>query len=462
MSPIPPLPKAQPAMSLEDAVEGLWMALLSLPKQLKAVSRLTLPVRDLSSFFDVLQVLEMSPVVGRFYWSNRPRSFEILGVGMADDIHRPRQSDLPECWRQMQCNTQGSSACYMGGLSFSGRSGSGMWQGFEALRFCLPLLELRRYQGRVELSVQLFAQDERAWQDQLSTIRELLNTIVQGDLPLAMGDLPQQTSSRYLTGIDQWHRQVDGVLQSVRDGRLEKAVLARATFHQLCEAPGLAVLADRWQKRSHQTYGFVFNFGHSSFMGFSPERLLRQRGNEIATEALAATQPRGQTAIADEKYERALLTDVKLVHEHQLVTRFIRECLRPYTRALICDSEVAVVKLANVQHSQVGFRALMNDPDDIASLLLALFPTPAVCGLPKKAAFNCISSCEQNDRGWYAGAVGFVGDNQCEFNVAIRSGLLNNSEFISYAGAGIVDGSEASAEWDELNDKSSIVQRILE
>ena len=80
-------------------------------------------------------------------------------------------------------------------------------------------------------------------------------------------------------------------------------------------------------------------------------------------------------------------------------------------------------------------------------------PTPAVGGYPARRALRAIAEMETFDRGWYAGLVGWVGRDAAEFAVAIRSGLFEGSRLSVFAGAGIVAGSEAGVEWQELDCK---------
>jgi menaquinone-specific isochorismate synthase len=72
-----------------------------------------------------------------------------------------------------------------------------------------------------------------------------------------------------------------------------------------------------------------------------------------------------------------------------------------------------------------------------------------------------INKNEPYKRGWYAGAVGYIGGEQSEFCVAIRSALVNKNSIKLYAGAGIVQGSEAECEWQELDDKVSTILTLL-
>ena len=86
-------------------------------------------------------------------------------------------------------------------------------------------------------------------------------------------------------------------------------------------------------------------------------------------------------------------------------------------------------------------------------LLQKIHPTPAVGGSPRRKALSQIRALEQHQRGWYAGACGFISEDVSEFTVAIRSGLWHQNQLHLYTGAGILTGSDAEAEWQELDTK---------
>ena len=84
---------------------------------------------------------------------------------------------------------------------------------------------------------------------------------------------------------------------------------------------------------------------------------------------------------------------------------------------------------------------------------MALSPTPAVAGYPTQNALSMIEATENFDRGWYAGPIGWLGHNQAELEVAIRSGLMCLNQLDLFSGAGIVKGSVPDAELDEIEAK---------
>ena len=116
--------------------------------------------------------------------------------------------------------------------------------------------------------------------------------------------------------------------------------------------------------------------------------------------------------------------------------------------------EPTVMALANVQHLHSRIEARTNGVPSIASLLLALHPTPAVGGTPRAAARSAIETLEGFQRGLYAAPVGWIGGaGTAEFTVAIRSALVERDAISLFSGAGIVAGSDPDAEWSEIDGK---------
>ncbi|EAZ44454.1 hypothetical protein OsJ_29067 [Oryza sativa Japonica Group] len=136
--------------------------------------------------------------------------------------------------------------------------------------------------------------------------------------------------------------------------------------------------------------------------------------------------------------------------------------------SMICDDVVvhpskALRKLPRVQHLSAQLAARMRNEDDEFDILNTLHPSPAVCGLPTEEARQFIQDYEIFDRGMYAGPVGWFGGAESEFAVGIRSALLGKGHStLVYAGAGIVEGTNPSFEWDELDLKASQFAKLLQ
>ncbi len=136
------------------------------------------------------------------------------------------------------------------------------------------------------------------------------------------------------------------------------------------------------------------------------------------------------------------------------MVRAIVEALAPLCESLDHPDEPRIQRLRHVVHLQTPFVGRLREPTHVLELVRRLHPTPAVGGWPAAPALRWIAREEPGSRGWYAGPVGwFDARGDGEFGVALRSGLLRRGEAHLYAGAGIVRGSDAEAEFDETEVK---------
>ena len=151
----------------------------------------------------------------------------------------------------------------------------------------------------------------------------------------------------------------------------------------------------------------------------------------------------------------------KDLREHRFVVQGIRETLTPLCQRLAIGDEISILRLAQCQHLASYLEGTLGNGVSDADILHHLQPTPAVGGYPTGAALEEIDRLEHFDRGWYAGPIGWVSHDTTEFAVAIRSGLVEGSKLYLYSGAGIVEGSTADEEWNEIENKIGDFIKVL-
>jgi menaquinone-specific isochorismate synthase len=252
-------------------------------------------------------------------------------------------------------------------------------------------------------------------------------------------------------GAGCFQREVEQALTEIARGDYEKIVLARAQrlitkeeFHPL------GVL-NHLRQRYAGCYAFsMANGAGQSFIGATPERLVRVGRGRMNTEALAGSAPRGQSASEDAAITRSLLQNEKDLREHRVVVDSIAHCLADLGLRLEHAPAPRVLGLANVQHLQTSIGAQLPEGVHILDLVERLHPTPAVGGTPREPAVAAITRLEPFDRGLYAGPLGWVDHRGGgEFFVGIRSALIDGCTATAYAGAGIVAGSDPQKEFAE-------------
>ncbi|WP_052362381.1 isochorismate synthase [Geminisphaera colitermitum] len=255
------------------------------------------------------------------------------------------------------------------------------------------------------------------------------------------------------TEVSDYRLAVTRSLADIAAGRYQKIVLARARdlvapmpFHPLR-------VLNTLRERFPECYSFSVANGHGqSFIGASPERLVRVSQGVIETEALAGSIRRGQSASDDAALGSALLASEKDLREHRHVLDSILRRLAPLDLVLPPPPPPALRKLANVQHLHTPVRAPLPDGVHLLDILARLHPTPAVGGTPRDVAVARIRELEGFPRGLYAGAIGWIdARGGGEFFVGLRSALIQGNAARIYAGAGIVAGSDPETEYAETD-----------
>ena len=273
-------------------------------------------------------------------------------------------------------------------------------------------------------------------------------------------DLQPQLSDPVRLALQQKVRQTLGAIEAQQ---LQKQVIAHALDVTRRDAFRREVALPRLRSRYPDCYIFSLSGAQDShFIGASPERLLSIRQGRLVTDALAGSAPRGQTAAADFALGQQLLNTPKEQREHQLVLDFIVRQLEAAGLTPCYSTPPGLLRLSNIQHLHTPIGADLPHQLSPLALVESLHPTPAVAGVPTRAACELIRQSETCDRGLYAAPLGWVDPyGNSEFIVGIRSALIQNQRARLYAGAGIVAGSDPEKELAEIQLKLQALANAL-
>lgn len=385
------------------------------------------------------------------YWRDRDDGLRVAGVGIADRLAPEAPGGagglLARAARRL-CHAP-PEARYFGGFRFDARGRcDAAWRDFGPGWLILPRFELVESAGEARLVCTVLPRRDRA-----ETVLAALETL--SDAPREAPAPPLARRCADSPDAVGWADAVTAVTAGIRQGApWRKVVLARRTeLSAAAPVEPLGMLRDL-ARATPGCFHFYFNpTGGAAFLGASPEQLFHRRGDGVASEALAGTRPRGADAAGDAALEADLRASAKDGREHGFVDAHVRSALARVAEGVETDGAVSVVKLATVQHLVRRMHGRLRPGCGDAALMAALHPTPAVCGEPPAAAVAQIRAAEPFDRGWYAGPVGFVGRDETRFAVGIRSALVRGQRVALFAGAGVVEGSDCAAEWQELEAK---------
>ncbi|XP_074567291.1 isochorismate synthase 2, chloroplastic-like isoform X1 [Curcuma longa] len=357
-----------------------------------------------------------------------------------------------------------------GAMRFEGRTIiAPEWKGFGSFYFIVPQVEFNELQESSMLALTIAWDNNLLWTWQ-SAINELKDTLRQ--ISPCIGRLRKlDTKSvalnfQHFPSQGSWDISVKRALEIINgtEEELMKVVLARCSKYITDTTTDPLVLLASLKVESQNCFQFYLQPPDSpAFIGNTPEQLFHRKCLHVTSEALAGTRARGVTKEEDLQIGRELLCSPKDNIEFVIVRESIRGKLE-----VICDDVIiqpckALRKLPRIQHLSAQLSGRLRDKFCEFDILTSLHPSPAVCGLPMEDARRFINENETFDRGMYAGPVGWFGGSESEFAVGIRSALVGNGfGMLVYAGAGIVEGTNPSSEWEELDLKESQFTKLLQ
>jgi menaquinone-specific isochorismate synthase len=243
---------------------------------------------------------------------------------------------------------------------------------------------------------------------------------------------------------------------------LRKVVLSRPVDVELSGRLALTPVLRRLRAAEPTCTVFAMPTPDGTFFGASPELLVARHKSRVTCHPLAGTVPRGTTARNDADAQGRLAGSDKEHAEHRFVVDDIAERLAPFCEELTVPPAPSLVAFRSVAHLGTRIVGRLATPwPTVLQLLERLHPTPAVGGTPRADALAAIAAGEPNDRGYWAGPVGWTdarGDG--EWMIGIRSALLDaggreagRAVLGLRAGSGIVADSDPDAEAAETNVK---------
>ncbi len=448
-----------PPVSLKLAKDSLKAQLKMLRPNVNVkapgIWRLTVNVKPVL----ILEWLAQQKQDKLIFWSDRHDLNKIGGVGVAHELN-VADGNKEQVFRNIQSLLlkAPSGLRYFGGFAFDGEKLDPNWQEFGTKQFWIPRFELLQTSEESMLVCNLIINGDinQAFEKVEEDLSDLI-TIEKG-FPLEVPgrkdrqDFPTQTA---------WQDIMNKALASINQKQYEKIVLARKTLLTLERETNAFQLLKKLEDSTDQCFHFCFQMKPGvAFFGASPERLYWRRNDFIKSEAIAGTRPRGKDIESDQALMQELMTSRKDLTEHNYVAHFIKNSFKELCFRFTTSNNVELLKLKEGMHLFSDFEGHVHENVNDESILKILHPTPAVAGFSVVNSVNALRTLEPFSRGWYAGAVGYIGGDETQFVVAIRSALLRHEQLALFAGAGIVKGSTAQAEWQEIENKLNSFWKI--
>ena len=212
-------------------------------------------------------------------------------------------------------------------------------------------------------------------------------------------------------------------------------------------------------------YMFYFSSNDIEIAGASPETLVKVNDKKLYTFPLAGTRPRGKTEKEDLELEKDLLADEKELAEHNMLVDLGRNDIGRIAElgSVSVDKYLSIERFSHVMHIGSTVSGILRSDLDSLVALDSILPAGTLSGAPKIRACEIINELENNKRGIYGGAIGYIDlSGNLDTCISIRIAFARNNKVFIRSGAGIVADSVPDKEFDECMNKAAAVINALE
>lgn len=267
---------------------------------------------------------------------------------------------------------------------------------------------------------------------------------------------------RYLFDKEQYCAMVEKGKRYIREGDVFQLVLSNRI-----EADIEGSLFDAYRilrTTNPSPYMFYFSSNDIEIAGASPETLVKLENGELHTYPLAGTRPRGRNDWEDMLLEKELLSDEKELAEHNMLVDLGRNDIGKISRIGTVEVEkyMSVEKYSHVMHIGSTVKGIIREDCDALDAVSSILPAGTLSGAPKLRACELICELENNKRGIYGGALGYIDfTGNLDTCIAIRLAFAKNGKVFVRSGAGIVADSVPEKEYQECVNKAAAVMDAL-
>jgi anthranilate synthase component 1 len=291
---------------------------------------------------------------------------------------------------------------------------------------------------------------------------EHLSRIIESGEQAEIQPLKIRSPFRALFDKERYCAMVESAKRYIHEGDIFQAVLSNRL-----EADIEGSLFDTYRilrKINPSPYMFYFSSDDIEIAGASPETLVKLQNGDLFTFPLAGTRPRGKTPEEDKALERELLADPKELAEHNMLVDLGRNDLGRISEfsSVKVEKYLAIERFSHVMHIGSTVRSKIRDDKTALDAVDAVLPAGTLSGAPKIRACEIINELENNKRGIYGGAIGYIDfSGNMDTCIAIRIAFKKNGKVFVRSGAGIVADSVPENEYQECNNKMEAVLNAL-
>ncbi len=311
-------------------------------------------------------------------------------------------------------------------------------------------------------NIQLKGDIEKAYKDAENSLREMVELIKHGE-PAEIKAGRRTSDYRFLFSKEEYMEKVEQTKRHIIEGDIFQLVLSNRI-----EADYEGSLFDVYRQLrtvNPSPYMFYFSSDDIEMAGASPETLVKLKNGILHTFPLAGTRPRGKDKAEDEQLEKELLADEKEKSEHNMLVDLGRNDLGKVSRFGTVEVEqyMNILKYSHVMHIGSTVKGEIREDKDAIDAINAVLPAGTLSGAPKIRACEIINKLENNKRGVYGGAIGYLDfSGNMDTCIAIRLAFKKNGKVFVRSGAGIVADSVPENEFQECVNKAKAVLTAID
>ncbi|WP_067260474.1 chorismate-binding protein [Methanobrevibacter cuticularis] len=276
------------------------------------------------------------------------------------------------------------------------------------------------------------------------------------------GNLTIKTDFKPLFSKEQYCSMVKIAKNYIKEGDIFQVVLSNSLS---AEIEGSLLDAYRTLRTTNPSpYMFYFSSDDIEIAGASPETLVKLQNGKLYTFPLAGTRPRGKNEQEDLELEKDLLNDEKELSEHNMLVDLGRNDIGKVANigSVKLEKYLTVEKFSHVMHIGSTVTGDIMENKDVLDVIDAIIPAGTLSGAPKIRACEIINELENNKRGIYGGAIGYIGfGGNMDTCIAIRIAFSKKGKVFVRSGAGIVADSVPESEFQECLNKAQAVLNAL-
>lgn len=302
---------------------------------------------------------------------------------------------------------------------------------------------------------------EESYNKAAAEIEKMISLIKNGTAA-EIAPLKLKSEFRPLFSEEEYCLMVEKAKRYIYEGNIFQVVLSNRL-----EADAEGSLLDTYRvlrTTNPSPYMFYFSSDDIEIAGASPETLVRLTDKTLYTFPLAGTKPRGATPEEDKMLEEELLSDEKELAEHNMLVDLGRNDIGKISKfkTVKVEKYLSVEKFSHVMHIGSTVKGEIRDDKNALDAISAVLPAGTLSGAPKIRACEIINELENNKRGIYGGAIGYIDfTGNMDTCIAIRIAFKKNGKVFVRSGAGIVADSVPETEHRECINKAKAVMNAL-